>query len=288
MRGTIKKVLVVSCIFLLHATISFAGETVPFFYNVLPVEENNSIIDTNHQTTISFNLYENETSVYYNNELVSVTSKHFEIDISNLVGKQAITFQNDKNEFATFTYYFSDKNGLVTDYQQDKVTNAKTYVKTINNIKVIYTNKESKAMATIEKVINTIPVEVKSNVEEIILLPYTTSQKNVAGVTKYEKIYLYKVSSYSTSKIQKIITHEIAHTWVQKLMQEKLLDFSYTNYQKAVHADKKYVSTYSQKYISNGDYSEDFADSVALYLANQQSFSKKFPNRSEYFQHLIK
>ena len=283
-----KKVLIVSCIFLIHATISFAGETVPFFYNVLPVEENNSIIDTNYQTTISFNLYEEENVVYYNNEVVNVTNKTFEINVSNLTGRQTITFKNDKNEYATFTYYFSDKNGFVAGYEQDKVKNAKTYVKTINDIKVIYTNKDSKAISTIEKTINNIPAEVKSNVEEIVLLPYTTSQKSVAGVTKYEKIYLYKVSSYSTPKIQKIITHEIAHTWAQKLMQEKILDFSYTDYKNAVHADKKYVSTYSQKYIAKGDYSEDFADSVALYLTNQKSFSKKFANRTDYFEGLIK
>ena len=288
MRGTIKKVLVVSCIFLLHATISFAGENVPFFYNVLPVEENNSIIDTNYQTTISFNLFENENIVYYNNEIVNVTNNSFEIDISNLSGKQTITFTNDKDEYATFTYYFSDKKGLVNDYALNNVKNAKTYVKTIDDIKVVYTNKDSKAMKTIEKTINNIPSEIKSNTEEIILLPYKADQKNVAGVTKYEKIYLYKVSSYSSTKINQIVTHEIAHTWAQKLMQEKVLDFSYTTYQEVVNADKKSVSAYSKKYIEKGDYSEDFADGIALYLANQKSFSKKFPNRTEYFENLIK
>ena len=287
MRGTVQKILVGSCIFLLHATISFAGENVPFFYNVLPVEENNSIIDTNHQTTISFNLYENEVAVYFNNELVNVTNNYFEIDISNLSGKQTIRLENDKGEHSTFTYYFSDRNGLVKDYIFENVKSVKTYVKTINNIKVIYTNKESKVISTIEEIINNLPNEVKLNAEEIILLPYTVSSK-VAGVTKYEKIYLYKVSSYSKSKIKQIVTHEIAHTWAQKLMQEKILDFSYTNYKNAVHADKKYVSTYSRKYVEKGDYSEDFADGLAFYLTNQKSFSKKYPNRTEYFENLIK
>ena len=43
-----------------------------------------------------------------------------------------------------------------------------------------------------------------------------------------------------------------------------------------------------EKYIAKGDYSEDFADSVALYLTNQKSFSKKFANRTDYFECLIK
>lgn len=287
MRGTIKKVLIVSCIFLLHATISFAGETVPFFYNVLPVQENNSIIDTNYQTTIAFNLYENENTIYFNDEIIPVFKNRFEINISNLSGKQTIMFKNDKNEHATFTYYFSDKNGLVAGYEQDNVKNVKTYVKTINDIKIVYTNKDLKAIKTIEKTINNIPNEIKSNVEEIILLPYVTSQK-VAGITKYEKIYLYKVSSYSALTIKQIVSHEIAHTWAQKLIQEKTIDYSYTNYAKAVKEDKKSVSTYSKKFIDKGDYSEDFADSVAFYLINEKSFGKKYPNRTNYFETILK
>ena len=83
MRGTIKNLLVISCMFLFNTTVSLAGENVPFFYNVLPAEENNSIIDTNYTSTISFNLYENENAIYYNNEIINVTNNHFEIDISN-------------------------------------------------------------------------------------------------------------------------------------------------------------------------------------------------------------
>lgn len=286
MKGTIKKVLILSAVLLSYATISFAGETVPFFYNVLPVEETNSIIDKNTQSTISFDLYEQENQIYYNNEIVRVNNKHFEIDISNLSGKQTLVFKNDNNETAQFTYYICDENGLVKDYVLSNKKSDKTYVKTIDGIKVIYTDKDKKALSIIEKIITNIPNAMKLNVKEIQCLPYSIPD-NTAAITKNNRIYTYSISRYSSLVIKHILLHEISHTWANRLMKEKVIDYSYTDYSKAVMADKKSVTAYSEKYNNREIYSEDFAESVALYLSSQRTFETKYQNRANYIENLL-
>lgn len=288
MKGTINKALTIGIMFVLHSSISFAGENVPFFYNVLPVEVNNSIIDTNAQQTIKFELYESENEIYYNNSKVEIVDDSFEINVAGLSGKTTFTFYNDKNEQVTFTYFLSDEKGFVNDYDFSGMRNIKTYVKTIENIKVIYTNKDAKVMSILEKYLKNIPANVRSNVEEIVLSPYKNTGK-VAGVTKSNKITLYNLSKYSAKTIQNIVIHEVAHTWADLLMQQKKIDFQYTEYAKAAKADKNFVSVYTKKYITQKeDYSEDFADAIAFFFMNTKNFSKKYANRAAYIEEIIK
>ena len=288
MKGTINKALTIGIMFVLHSSISFAGENVPFFYNVLPVEVNNSIIDTNAQQTIKFELYESENEIYYNNSKVEIVDDSFEINVAGLSGKTTFTFYNDKNEQVTFTYFLSDEKGFVNDYDFSGMRNIKTYVKTIENIKVIYTNKDAKVMSILEKYLKNIPANVRSNVEEIVLSPYKNTGK-VAGVTKSNKITLYNLSKYSAKTIQNIVIHEVAHTWADLLMQQKKINFQYTEYAKAAKADKNFVSVYTKKYITQKeDYSEDFADAIAFFFMNTKNFYKKYANRAAYIEEIIK
>lgn len=288
MKGTINKALTIGLMFVLHSSISFAGENVPFFYNVLPVEANNSIIDTSVQQTIKFELYENENEIYYNDSKLEIVNDSFEVNIAGLAGKTTFTFYNDKNEQVTFTYFLSDEKDFVNGYDFSGMKNIKTFVKTIENIKVIYTNKDAKVMSLVEKYLKSIPSNVRSNVEEIVLVPYKNTGK-VAGVTKCNKVTLYNLSKYSAKTIQNIVIHEVAHTWADSLMQQKKIDFQYTEYAKAVKADKKFVSNYTKKYIiQKEDYSEDFADAIAFYLMNTKNFSKKYANRTAYIEEIIK
>lgn len=287
MKGKTIKLLVLTFVLISLSTIAYAGSTVPFFYNVLPVEKNNSIIDKNLQKTLTFNLYQDENEIFFNDEPVKVINNSFEIDISKLEGKQTFEFVNDNNEKATFTYYISDSKGKVDGYKFEKANNVVTYVKTVDGIKVIYTNKEQKIFDKVENIIKKIPSEVKVNVDMITLVPYTDTNKKVAGITSGSNIKLYKISSYSGKTLERIIIHEVAHTFADELIRTKVIDYSYTEYSKTVKADKKNVSTYSKSYTERNLYNEDFADSMAELIMNQKAFEKKFPNRAKYLLDLF-
>ena len=63
MKTLIKKIIPTTILTLTIGTISFAGDTVPFFYNVLPEFDSNSIIDSKNDV-ISFDLWEDEEKNY--------------------------------------------------------------------------------------------------------------------------------------------------------------------------------------------------------------------------------
>ena len=65
-------------------------------------------------------------------------------------------------------------------------------------------------------------------------------------------------------------------------MKEKILDYSYTDFSKAIKKDNNHVSNYSK-----GIASEDFAESIAFYLINQNSFKKNHPARADYIESLL-
>lgn len=267
-----------------------ASSDVPFEYNILPVEARNTIIDTNAQKYIKFNVFsDTNEAIYYNNLPIQIADdKSFEIEISKLIGKNTISFSNQANETVSFTYYFSDSKGFVPNYELVKDKKLSTYVSTFNNVKIIYSDKEKNAFKKLVSYLKILPKELLENVVAITMIPFENTS-NIAGVTKDNEITLYKFSKYSTSTQKNIIYHEIAHTWARNLMNQKVIDHSYSDYSEVVAKDKNYVSNYSKSYIKDkGAYNEDFADSVAFFFINNKSFKKKYPYRFEYINSLAK
>lgn len=285
MKTSIKKLLLTTISLLTLNTIVFAGNTVPFFYNLLPTKDSNSIIDSVAET-IKFELWEEENAVFVNGEEIEIIDNCFEIDITNLSGKQEFIITNDIGEEVIFTYYISDEDGLVNDYKSKEFKNYDVYVKTIDDVKIIYSEKDNESVLKVIECLENMPDETKSNLEEIKLLPNKT-RGNVAGVTNYDKITIYGLSKYDDETIENIIYHEIAHTWAYDLIKEKVLDFSYTDYKDVVKEDDNFVSDYSKKAIKKGDYSEDFAESVAFFFINQEDFIENHPARAEFILSIL-
>jgi len=275
-----KKILAFLISILICTGVSFAEDRIALMYNVLPDADckNNSVIDSRIQKELSFRLYSNQEPIYYNEHEIVINEGKFNIDITGMIGKQEIKFTNSENEEVTFTYYISDDTGLVKDYLLE---NEPVYIKTLDKIKLLYTAKDAHKIDYVISLIEKLPSYIKVNVKEIKLLP-TNHISSAAGITDYNKITLYNVSSYTAKEIQRIITHEIAHTWAHELRKNKVIDYSYTDFEKAVKTDKNIVTNYSKNSLS-----EDFADSIAFYFADTKAFSKKFPARANYIKNLL-
>lgn len=279
-------ILILLCLFLMQVVL--ASSSIPFEYNILPEDTNQSIIDTKKQKKLTFKLYDSVDTIYYNDKEVKIQNNSFQIDCSKLSGKTTLTFKNKDNQSASFTYYFSDKKGKVDDYELVEGKSLSTYISTYKNVKIIYTTQEKNAAKRLISYLKKLPKNVLQNVNIISMIPYENTS-NIAGVTKENSITLYKFSQYSATTQKNIIYHEIAHTWATYLMQKKVIDYSYTDYSTFVKADNNFVSNYSKEYIEEkGKYNEDFADSVAFYLMNQRSFKKKYPQRFVYINSLLK
>jgi hypothetical protein len=127
-----------------------------------------------------------------------------------------------------------------------------------------------------------------SNVKEIKMVPYSNTS-NIAGTSKNNSIILYNFGKYSETTRKNIIYHEIAHIWANSLMDSKVIDYDYSDYKEVVSKDKNFVSTYAKNFAhsNNGRVSEDFADSVAFFLINEKTFSKKYANRAAYIKGLL-
>ena len=284
-----KKILTITIIILvtLFTNFVFAGENVPFSYNVMPDIQNGYVIDSNHTNQIGFSLFENENAIYLNGNLLEVEDDRFSISIDGLSGKQSFTLSNEDGEEITYTYFISDDKGFLEGYNFDELKkNYKTYIKTVKGITLIYTSKDSKTINKVEKIINELPEELLINVEEMKFIPAKHSSK-AAGITKYNKISFYNLSSYSSSTLKNVVIHEISHTWAHELTKEKKIDYSYTDYRKAVEIDRRFPSKYAKTNVAVGNYSEDFAESVSFYLMNIKSFTKKYPARAEYIENLL-
>jgi len=275
-----KKVFAILISIFLYTGIAYADDRIALMYNIIPDDDSkkNSVIDSRVQKKLNFKLYANQGSIYFEGKEVNVTDNRFSISIEGMNGKQDLKFTNNENEEAIFTYYISDENGLVEDFMLE---NKQAYIKTIENTKVIYTSKDAKKIDYISNLITKMPAKTKTNLKEITLLPVEHSSK-AAGITDYNKVTLYNLSTYTDKEIQRIVTHEIAHTWAHELRKDKVIDYSYTNFGKAVKEDNNFVTNYSKNSLS-----EDFADSVALYLADDSSFTKNFPARANYISSLL-
>lgn len=279
-------IVIFICLFSAHTILASSG--IPFEYNIIPVENINSIIDTKNQTKLAFELYEPIDKIYYNDKLVTIKENTFSIDVSKLSGKNTLTFKNQNNQTISFSYYFSDKNGKVEDYELVPGEKLTTYITTFKNIKIIYSDKEKTVAKRVVSYLKKLPNTLLENVNTITMIPFENTS-NIAGSTKDENIILYKFSKYSTSTQKNILYHEIAHVWANNLIAKKIIDYSYTDYAKAVINDNNFVSNYSKAYIDEkGRYNEDFADSVSFFFINQRSFKNKYPYRFEYINNLLK
>ncbi len=264
----------------LYTTVSFADDRIALMYNIIPDDDskNNSIIDSKIQKKLSFKLFRAQGTIYFNSQEVNTVDGRFEINLNGLTGKQELKFTNDQNEETTFTYYIADENGLIKGYMLES---EQAYVRTVENTKIVYTTKDAKKIDYVVELIEKMPTVAKINLKEITLLPAEHASK-AAGITDYNKVTLYNLSTYTAKEIQRIVTHEVAHTWAHELRRAKIIDYSYTNFGNAVEADGNTVTDYSKNSLS-----EDFADSVALYLANTDSFTKNFPARANYISSLF-
>lgn len=162
------------------------------------------------------------------------------------------------------------------------------YVPEEKLIEVKYDNEQvlDDSKNRVNEILNEIPSEMKKGIEEIIL--YSYDNENIAGTTNDGVIELYDFSKYSKATQKYILYHEIAHIWGRYLMDKKVLDYHYTDYQEYVKRDNNYVSKYSKEYIINkNNYSEDFADSVVEYLLNNDKFISNHPNRLTYIYNLF-
>ena len=249
------------------------------------------IVDTNVQKKITFYvLDENKKDIFYDGRLVSIKNGEFEINISELKGFKPIVFNDLTGDTLEFVFWFTDKKGRLENYPLVEGQAAMlTYVKTLRNSLILYSAKERTAFNQLERYFEKLPKNFTSNLKIIKMIPFSNT-KNIAGITKNEVTTLYNYNQYTITEKKNILYHEIAHTWANKLMDKKLIDYSYTNYQEIVKKDGNYVSSYSEKFANEHEYrvSEDFADGMAFYLIDENKFTKKYPNRAKYFKELLR
>ncbi len=269
-------------------TMSFAFAKTQIEYNIISSTKENSVIDTKITKKLYFSVIDDTEKILYNQKNVNIKNHMFYIDVSKLSGKQNIIFSNNDGHEISFKYLFSDKRGKLENYELVLGKNLNVYVTTIKDIKIIYTDKEKNTINILKSYINTAPKNLLVNVKEIKMIPYSNSS-NIAGTTKDEIITLYNFSKYNANTQKNIIYHEIAHTWAKKLMDKKIIDYSYTKYNEFVSKDNNFVSGYAKDFADghNGRLSEDFADSVAFYIINTSSFKKTYPNRAKYIKELL-
>mgnify|MGYP002626971319 CR=1 FL=1 len=266
-------------------SVSYAP-SISFEYNILATVSEGTTIDTTSQSKLKFNLFESIDEIYYNGHLVNINNNSFEIDITGLHGKTTFTFTNKDNESVSFTYYLSNIDGLLEDYEILKDFHVNSYITTYHGIKIIYTNQEKESVDILTKIVDQLPQNLLENVDTIKMIPFKNHSR-IAGVTKNNTITLYLFSDYSEKTKQNILIHEIAHTWANKLISEGTSDYTFSEYQKVIELDKNQVSRYAKRSTEkNGRPSEDFAESVAFYFINPV-FSKLYPNRTRYIQELL-
>lgn len=276
-----KKVFTLIISMFLYTSVAFADDRLSLSFNIIADDDSkkNSVIDSKVQKKLSFRLFANQNEIiYYNGSEIVVTDKKFDIDITNLTGKQEIKFTNNLNEEATFTYYIADENGLIPEYTLE---NKPAYIITVDKTKVIYTDKDKKKINLVIDLIKNMPKNTKVNLTEMKLLP-TDHASKAAGITNYDKITFYNLSKYSNSQIKNIVLHEVAHTWAHELRRQKVIDFNFTDFTKAANKDSKYVTNYAKTSPS-----EDFAESISFYLIDTESFTKNFPERANYISSII-
>lgn len=281
-------VFILTFVMLVVSSTCLASDKVPLVYNIMPSIQNESAIDSETTSKIEFSLYDEETMLWVNGAPVEIVDNKFYIDVSNIKGKVTFEFTNDVEESAKFTYFISDGDGYLDEFKLDEVSDKdyKTYIDTVRNIEIIYTEKDKKSLKNIQKTLESVPEEITLNVNEIKLVP-AKHASGASGITRDDKVVIYNASKFGTKTLKNIILHEVAHTWSNKLIEDKKIDYSFTEYAKLLEGIKKFPSNYAKQNVLKGNYSEDFAESVAFYYINTKSFAKKFPIRTQYIEKLV-
>ena len=285
LKSMLLSLMIMACFF----AMSFAFANTPIEYNLVPLQKSNSVIDTSVQKELLFRLNDDTSPVYFNGFKLIPVDKIVKVDISNISGYKSLSFYDDNNNSVSFNYYFSSVDGKLEDYVLVQGKELNVYVTTFKNIKIIYSDKDKNKVKNLENYILKLPENVLVNLNEIKMIPYSNTA-NIAGTTKNGVITLYNFGKYSNTTQMNIIFHEIAHTWANNLMDKKILDYSYTDYQEVVAKDNNFISTYAKNFADDhsGKLSEDFADSVAFYFINEKSFMKSYKNRAMYIEELLK
>ena len=285
LKSMLLSLMIMAC----FLAMSFAFANTPIEYNLVPLQKSNSVIDTSVQKELLFRLNDDTSPVYYNGYQLIPNDRKVKVDLSNLSGYQSLSFYDDNNNSVSFNYYLSSVDGKLEDYVLVQGKDLNVYVTTFKNIKIIYSDKDKNNVKKLEDYILKLPENVLENLNEIKMIPYSNTA-NIAGTTKNSTITLYNFSKYNSTTQMNIIFHEIAHTWANKLMDKKIIDYSYTDYQEVVAKDNSFISSYAKNFANDhsGKLSEDFADSVAFYFINQKSFRKAYENRALYIEELLK
>jgi len=174
------------------------------------------------------------------------------------------------------------------DYVLVEGKDLEVYKTNYKNIDIIYSSKEQYLIEGLKKYLDILPNCITKNIKEIVLIPYSNNL-NIAGSTKDGKITLYNFKKYQSITKENIIYHEATHTWAKSFIENKNFNDFYGTYKEYVDNDNNYVSNYSKEFSNNnnGKLSEDFADAVAFYLIDNESFKEKFPNRTIFINGLL-
>lgn len=282
-----KKIKIIIFLFLLLITTKASAEDLELKYNLRPMLDNHSVIDGSIQSELDFFLYEDE-AVFYNGSKLDISDKYFSIDISNFEGTVNFEFRNNNNESVTFTYYIYRGKGLY-EHKIDELVAYPIFISTIGDIQIIYTTEDFLNKDLIIDYIGKLPNQFKIGTERIILVPYRhLENENIAGIAYMGEAKLYNFSRLSEKNKKIVLYHEMAHLWANKLIEYKLLDYSYSKYEEFAKKDFYYVSNYTKRFlIEKQSYSEDFAESIAQYIYNPKLFRRKYPNRSRYIEMLF-
>ena len=282
-----KKIKIFIFLFLLLLNTQAYADDLEFKYNLRPVIDNMMIIDGSIYNELDFFLYEEEP-VFHNGKKIDTNDKYFSVDISQYEGTTNLEFTNEDNEIVVFSYFIYRGKEL-KEHNVGELKEYAVHTDTIDEIQLIYTTEDVENKELIKTWLKELPAEFKIGTERIILIPNSHYEnRNIAGIAYMNEVKLYNLSRLSLKSKKMALYHELAHLWANKLIQYKLLDYSYTDYEEFAKKDKFYVSEYTKRYlIEKRSYSEDFAESVAQYIYNTRLFKKKFPNRGRYLERLF-
>lgn len=282
-----KKIKIFIFLFLLLLNTQAYANELEFKYNLRPVIDDMLIIDGSIHNELDFFLYEEEP-VFYNGQKIDINDKYFSVDISQYEGTTNLEFSNEDNEKVVFSYFIYRGNEL-NEHNVIELKEYAVHAETIDDIQLIYTTEDVENKELIKTWLKDLPTEFKFGTERIIFIPFRHHENaKIAGIAYMSEVKLYNLSRLTLKNKRIVLYHELAHLWANKLIQYKLLDYSYTDYEEFAKKDKFYVSDYTKRYlIEKQSYSEDFAESVAQYVYNTRLFKKKFPNRSKYLERLF-
>lgn len=187
------------------------------------------------------------------------------------------------------TFNNSDLNLIPTKMEKYSVQQEQVESSTIfmlkNGIQFYYKSEDGQAVEIVNQLLEKLPSEFLIGVQRI---DFEGKNGNVAGRTRGKDIILFDFMNYEIEAQKRILYHEIAHTYSNVLSAYGFIESDYADYAVFVKKDKNYVTDYAKSYIKEqNSYSEDFADSVALYFSNPQKLKKKHSNRYQYIDKLI-